>query len=101
MQLVAALAFLFLLNGSFSGQTLKLRPPTSQETQATKDEAPPPVVPPPPLTPPMSVAIRTPIKVALDSEMRVRQVGQPIQGKTTEPVYAFDKLLIPVGTTVN
>ena len=28
-------------------------------------------------------------------------VGQPIHGKTTDPVYAFDKLLIPAGTSVN
>ena len=49
----------------------------------------------------MSVASGTPIKVALDSEVRIREVGQPIHGKTTEPVYAFDKLLIPVGTVVN
>jgi len=48
----------------------------------------------------MSVPAGTPIKVALDSEVRVRKVGQPIHGKTMEPVYAFDKLLIPVGTTV-
>jgi len=33
--------------------------------------------------------------------VRVREVGQAIHGKTTEPVYAFDKLLIPVGTVVN
>jgi hypothetical protein len=39
--------------------------------------------------------------VALDSEVRVREVGQAIHGKTTEPVYAFDKLLIPAGTVVN
>jgi hypothetical protein len=50
---------------------------------------------------PMSVEAGTPIKVALDSEVRVRRVGQAIHGKTTEPVYAFDKLLIPVGTAVN
>jgi len=50
---------------------------------------------------PMSVAAGTPIKVALDAEVRVREVGQAIHGKTTEPVYAFDKLLIPVGTVVN
>ena len=43
----------------------------------------------------MSVPSGTPIKVALDSEVRIRQVGQPIHGKTTDPVYAFDKLLIP------
>jgi hypothetical protein len=28
-------------------------------------------------------------------------VGQAIHGKTTEPVYAFDRLLIPAGTVVN
>src|SRR5258708_3586291 len=50
---------------------------------------------------PMSVAVGTPIKVALDAEVRIRQVGQAINGKTTEPVYAFDKLLIPAGTVVN
>jgi hypothetical protein len=48
----------------------------------------------------MSVPAGTPIKVALESDVRIRKVGQPIQGKTMEPVYAFDKLLIPVGTTV-
>jgi hypothetical protein len=49
----------------------------------------------------MTVTAGTPIKVALDSEVRVREVGQVIHGKTTEPVYAFDKLLIPAGTAVN
>ena len=39
--------------------------------------------------------------MALDSELRVRRVGQAIHGKTVEPVYAFDKLLIPAGTVVN
>ena len=33
--------------------------------------------------------------------MRVREVGQAIHRRTTEPVYAFDKLLIPAGTVVN
>ncbi len=53
-----------------------------------------------PVTVPMSVGAGTPIKVALDSEVRVREVGQAIRGKTTEPVYAFDHLLIPAGTVV-
>src|SRR5258708_38987559 len=50
---------------------------------------------------PMSGAAGSPIKVTLDEEVRMRQVGQAIHGKTTEPVYAFDKLLIPAGTVVN
>jgi hypothetical protein len=49
----------------------------------------------------MTVPAGTPLKVALDSEVRIRTVGQKIHGKTTEPIYAFDKLLIPVGTPVN
>jgi hypothetical protein len=54
-----------------------------------------------PVTMPMSIAVGIPIKIALDSEVRVRNVGQPIHGKTVEPVYAFDKLLIPLGTEVS
>src|SRR5258708_34834871 len=53
------------------------------------------------VTVPMSVSAGTPIKVALDSEARIKTVGQLIHGKTTDPVDAFDKLLIPAGTEVN
>jgi hypothetical protein len=96
-----AVGFLLLVTGCTLGQTLKLRPPAGQTTEPVKnaEEAAAPVILP--LTLPMTVPSGTPIKVALDSEVRIRQVGQPIHGKTTEPVYAFDKLLIPVGTPVN
>jgi hypothetical protein len=85
------------------GQMLKPRPPVatqpnSEDTaskRVTENAASEPVVVP------MTVEAGTPIKVALDSEVRVREVGQAIHGKTTEPVYTFDKLLIPVGTVVN
>ena len=40
----------------------------------------------------------TPVQVALDDEVRVRKPGQSIKGHVIEPVYAFDKLVIPVGT---
>jgi hypothetical protein len=78
------------------GQTLKVRTPG----ETGKEEPAPPPTPPAPVKVEMIVPTGTPIKVALDSEVRIRRVGQPIHGKTTEPVYAFDKLLIPVGTTV-
>lgn len=77
------------------GQTLKLRSP---QPPSIGEVAPP--LSPAPVTVPMNVPAGTPIKVALDSEVRIRNVGQPIHGKTTEPVYTFDKLLIPVGTEV-
>src|SRR6202165_2460681 len=41
-----------------------------------------------------------PLKVDLDQEVRVQKVGQPVHGKTVEPVYAFDKLVVPAGTEV-
>src|SRR3981081_4242542 len=79
------------------GQNLKPRPAQEQPpASAIQTMTSAPLV-----TVPMSVSAGTPIKVALDSEVRVKTVGQLIHGKTTEPVYAFDKLLIPAGTIVN
>ncbi len=54
---------------------------------------------------PQSVALTvpkgTPLQVALDEEVRVAQVGQSIHGRVMQPVYAFDQVVIPVGTVVN
>ncbi len=41
------------------------------------------------------------LQVVLDKEVRIRKVGQPIQGRVVEAVYAFDKLVIPVGCEVS
>ncbi len=95
-------SLLLVATGWSLAQTLKLRPPTGQHPQQAKpEEKKDAIIEVAPVTVPMSVPSGTPIKVALDSEVRIRQVGQPIHGKTTDPVYAFDKLLIPVGTSVN
>src|SRR3984893_10592189 len=48
----------------------------------------------------LTVPAGTPLKVDLDQEVRVQRVGQPVHGKTVEPVYAFDKLVVPAGTEV-
>jgi hypothetical protein len=86
----------FFVAGVFcAGQTLKTRP-SSDHSQ----DSPAIVAVATPVSMPMTVPAGTPIKVALDSEVRVRKVGQPIHGHTVEPVYTFDKLLIPSGTTV-
>src|SRR5436853_610686 len=90
-----AIVFWLIAVAWCAGQTLKPRPPV--ERVPTPDS----IAPQQTLTVPMTVPSGTPIKVALDSEVRIREVGQAIHGKTTEPVYAFDKLLIPVGTAVN
>ena len=89
-----------LMVGLWSGvnvaQTLKPRPPrgTQQNEEAPGTQTEPNKVDASPVMMPMNVDVGTPIKVAIDSEVRIRAVGQIIHGKTTEPVYAFDKLLI-------
>jgi hypothetical protein len=46
----------------------------------------------------LTVPANTPIHVALDKEVRIQKVGQVITGHVVDPVYAFDRLVIPVGT---
>ena len=41
-----------------------------------------------------------PLRVALDERVRLRQAGQVVTGTVTEPVYAYDRIVIPVGTRV-
>jgi len=48
----------------------------------------------------LTVPQGTPLHVALDNDVRVEKPGQSIQGHVVEPVYAFDQLVIPVGTKV-
>lgn len=48
----------------------------------------------------LSVPKGTPFQVALDQEIRVKKVGQPIHGRIVEPVYAFDHIVVPIGSEV-
>src|SRR6266853_4470641 len=67
---------------------------TKRPAPAITSDASPVVTP----TIPLAVSKGTPVQVALDDEIRVRSAGQSIKGHVVEPVYAFDKLMIPVGT---
>jgi hypothetical protein len=49
----------------------------------------------------LSLPVGTPLQVALDREVRVKKVGQPLQGHLLQPVYAFDHLVLPLGTKVH
>ncbi len=77
------------------GQTLTLRPerPTPASSMASRSQPAPTLIP-------LSLPTGTPLKVDLDQEVRVQKVGQPVHGKIVEPVYAFDKLVVPAGTQV-
>ena len=48
----------------------------------------------------LAVPRGTTLQVALDKEVKVNQVGQPIHGRVMEPVYAFDRQVIPAGSEV-
>lgn len=78
-----------VLTSSLFAQTLKTRP-----------AEPPKARPQEPVSIPLTVPVGTPLKVVLDRELRLRAVGQPIHGKTIEPIYSFDQLLIPAGSEV-
>jgi hypothetical protein len=41
-----------------------------------------------------------PIQVVIDGDIRIKKVGQPVHGRVVEPIYAFDKLVVPVGSAV-
>jgi hypothetical protein len=84
-------------------------PPVAEPPSAPSPESSPKLTHRPPAAPapaenPTSIALTVPkgaaIQVALDKEVRVQKVGQVVRGHVVEPIYAFDKLVIPVGAEV-
>ena len=74
----------------------------AQSTASQRESASPPPSPSLGLrTIAMIVPEGTPIQIALDKEVRIRAVGQPISGRVMEPVYVFDHLVIPIGTAAS
>jgi hypothetical protein len=43
------------------------------------------------------VAAGRPLRVALDTRVRVKRVGQPVTATLVEPVYAYDRIVVPSG----
>ena len=58
------------------------------------------ITPAPPQSVALSVPRGAPLQVALDQEIRVKRVGQSVHARIVEPVYAFDRLVVPVGSQV-
>jgi hypothetical protein len=81
---------IFLAAGTLFGQTI---------SQAD-DPAQPGVRAESPVTVSLDVPKGTPLPVILDKEVRIRKEGQSIHGKIAEPIYAFDKLVVPAGSEV-
>jgi type IV secretory pathway VirB10-like protein len=56
--------------------------------------------PEPPQSIPLTVQAGVPLHVALVKAVPIKLTGIPVQGRLVQPVYVFDKLVIPAGTTV-
>src|ERR1700694_1081101 len=42
----------------------------------------------------------TPLNVALDARVTIKQVGQRVSGTIVNPVYVYDRIVVPTGTRV-
>lgn len=41
-----------------------------------------------------------PLRVALERRVAIKRVGEPIQGRLVEPIYVFDRVVLPAGSVV-
>src|ERR1017187_3633621 len=72
--------------------------PGSERKPASASSDPP--QPAPPETVALTVAKGSPLQVALDREVRVKKVGQTVHARVVEPIYAFDRIVVPVGSEI-
>ena len=98
-RIVWAVFVMSICSGTW-GQTLATRPAELHPLTSDRVPQPPSALPESSDSVPLTVPAGTPLKVALDQEVRIQKVGQPIHGKIVEPVYSFDKIVIPEGSVV-
>jgi hypothetical protein len=94
----------FLLGCMCAVAAVAQDPPVPQLKPRSERKAAEPAIMESPAALPQTIALTvpkgTPMQVALDQEVRVRKVGQTVHARLVEPIYAFDKLVLPVGTEV-
>jgi len=96
---IVLLTFVFITADAQEPPMLpQLSPGTARKPAPAEN---PPAPPPAPQKIDLAVPKGTSLQVALDEEVRVRKVGQAVHGRTVEPVYAFDHVVVPVGSEVN
>jgi hypothetical protein len=95
-----AVLFAFGYLGSTDAQKAPIPQLSPGWTRKPEPAAILPLTPSFPQTVMLSVPKGTPLQVALKEEMRVKRVGQPIRAIIVGPVYAFDRLVVPVGSQV-
>jgi hypothetical protein len=50
--------------------------------------------------PGITVPSGVPLRVALERRVRIKRAGEPIQGRLVDPIYVFDRLVLPAGSVV-
>ena len=78
--------------------TPQLTPGTERKAAAAADT---PAQPTRPQTVELTIPKGSPLQVALDKEVQVKKVGQTIHARVVEPVYAFDHIVVPVGSEIS
>lgn len=86
-----AIVLVFLLQCWTSAQNLTERPPGRGKESPVSSPA---------VSVPLTVPAGTPLKVALDRDVRVHKVGQVVHGKTLEPIFAFHQMVVSAGSEV-
>ena len=59
-----------------------------------------PAHPPSPTTIELMVPKGTPIRISLLKDVRILKIGAPVTGRVLEPVYSFDRVVVPKGSVV-
>jgi hypothetical protein len=90
--------FAGLVVGAVAAQDAPM--PQLSPGSAHKPATPASVAPASPQSVALTVPKGTPLQVALDQEVCLKKVGQALHGRIVEPVYAFDHVVIPVGSEV-
>jgi len=50
--------------------------------------------------PQTTIPAGVPLRVALEHRVKISRAGQPIQGRLVEPIYVFDRIVLPAGSLV-
>ena len=85
----------FLIGVGVAQATLQVRPPGAAAPEAQAAPAPAPD-----RTIALTVPKGAPLEIGLDGDIRVKKAGQEIHARILQPVYAFDRLVVPAGTDV-
>ena len=93
---IACLSVL-LISAGVAQPTLQVRPPATPAAEAAPA---PEAVSAPEKTIELTVPKGAPLEIGLDGNIRVKKAGQEIHGRILQPVYAFDRLVVPAGTDV-